>query len=98
MPSVCQLLLFFVPSFVVVGGDDNDGGAAVDRCATASKISKGLKIAAVPCAADGLAPSPVHRTAPATGDSPLPPSSNDDDDNDNAGNVRMVGSLYSQSS
>ena len=97
-PSVRLLLVFFVPS-VVVDDDNDDGGAAVDRRVTASKILEGLKIAAVPCATNGVAPSPVHHTAPAARDSPLLPSSNDDDeDNDDAGNARTVGSLYSQSS
>ncbi len=98
-PSVHLLLVFFVPSFVVVVDyDDNDSGAAIDRRATASKISEGLKIAAVPCAADGVAPSPVHRTVPATGDLPLPPLSDDNNDDNNVGNARTVGSLYLQSS
>ena len=101
MPSDHLLLVFFVPSFVLVDNndDDNDGGAAVNRRATALKILEGLKIAAVPCAANGVDPSPVHHTAPAAGDLPLPPPSDDNDDNNNdAGNARTVGLLYSQSS
>ena len=98
-PSVRLLLVFFVPSFVVVVGDDDNGGAAVDWRATALKILEGLKITAVPCALDGVAPSPVHRTVPANRDSPLPLLSDDDNDNDDdVGNAQTLGLLYSQSS
>ena len=94
MPSVRLLLVFFVPSFVVVVVYDDDGSVAVNRCATASKISDGLKIATVSCAADGMAPSPIHHTAPAAGDSPLPPPSDDDNDDNDAGNMWTVRMLY----
>ncbi len=75
----------------------DDGGAAVDRRATASKISEGLKIAAIPCAANGVATSPIHHTAPTAGDLPLPPLSDDNDNDNEAENARTVGSLYLQS-